>query len=100
MIRPPPRSTLFPNTTLFRSVFDMDLNSQLRINYLPEERRAQTRLRARRWRTCRRRSPAGSRRSEEYTSELQSLRHLGCRLLLEKYKQTVTLRRPVHTPPR
>src|ERR1039458_3227321 len=66
MIRRPPRSTLFPYTTLFRS------------NWLGSVRRG--------WRG---RFPhAGADRSEEHTSELQSLRHLVCRLLLEKKKHT------------
>src|SRR5882724_12604001 len=67
MIRRPPRSTLFPYTTLFRSAT-----------------RARTGLAG---------EPGGARvpdaaRSEEHTSELQSLRHLVCRLLLEKKKKT------------
>src|ERR1035438_10575437 len=61
MIRRPPRSTLFPYTTLFRS----------------------GQLRPRPDRNGRRGVP-GPDRSEEHTSELQSLRHLVCRLLLEK----------------
>src|SRR5882724_10322837 len=65
MIRRPPRSTLFPYTTLFRS-------------RRPAPRPG--RRDARRWGGGRRR------RSEEHTSELQSLRHLVCRLLLEKKK--------------
>src|SRR5258705_5766657 len=67
MIRRPPRSTLFPYTTLFRSPRDAS---------------------GRRRRTCRRpgRAASCSNRSEEHTSELQSLRHLVCRLLLEKKK--------------
>src|SRR5690554_7092565 len=69
MIRRPPRSTLFPYTTLFRS---------------PGRRRSGRRRPARR----RRRRPAGPpRRSEEHTSELQSRPHLVCRLLLEKKKE-------------
>src|SRR5947208_8052063 len=65
MLRRPPRSTLFPYTTLFRSSSPP--------------------------RTARRRSPARSAprlkwRSEEHTSELQSPDHLVCRLLLEKKK--------------
>src|SRR5438045_7865294 len=77
MIRRPPRSTLFPYTTLFRS---------------PKFPAAEwlERLRKRkilvRWFD----SPAVKdylRRSEEHTSELQSLRHLVCRLLLEKKKK-------------
>src|SRR2546425_2009477 len=77
MIRRPPRSTLFPYTTLFRS-----------------------------WtaRGCSRKSAASSpskarsyksiqgRRSEEHTSELQSLAYLVCRLLLEKKKKQINLR--------
>src|SRR6476620_11993023 len=68
MIRRPPRSTLFPYTTLFRSI--------------------------RRWRphaTARRTCPRPpSDRSEEHTSELQSRQYLVCRLLLEKKKnQTI-----------
>src|SRR6266511_5019382 len=65
MIRRPPRSTLFPYTTLFRS---------------PESHR----------RSARRydgRRASGSPRSEEHTSELQSRENLVCRLLLEKKKQ-------------
>src|SRR2546425_4703054 len=66
MIRRPPRSTLFPYTTLFRS------------------RRAFCRsFRSRLW-VCRAQPVIG--RSEEHTSELQSLAYLVCRLLLEKKK--------------
>src|SRR2546423_11331660 len=74
MIRRPPRSTLFPYTTLFRSA----------------PTRASTPPRSRPWpwprRTC-----ACRCRSEEHTSELQSLAYLVCRLLLEK-KKTHTYR--------
>src|SRR6266498_5231514 len=63
MIRRPPRSTLFPYTTLFRSPRLTTPN-------------------CRRWRWI-----AQTRRSEEHTSELQSRPHLVCRLLLEKKKQ-------------
>src|SRR2546430_11932217 len=73
MIRRPPRSTLFPYTTLFRS--PANLNSG------PPERRA----------FPRRASPtARSHRSEEHTSELQSQSNLVCRLLLEKKKKKPT----------
>src|SRR3712207_8271388 len=87
MIRRPPRSTLFPYTTLFRS----------------SSRRATASAtcweRSRHWpdrsRTCTSRSRpsrAGSRsatsRSEEHTSELQSRQYLVCRLLLEKKKNS------------
>src|SRR6267143_3984382 len=70
MIRRPPRSTLFPYTTLFRS--------------------------CRRWNCCwprtRQSSAPSSARSEEHTSELQSQFHLVCRLLLEKKKNKVQRR--------
>src|SRR5258708_23574945 len=72
MIRRPPRSTLFPYTTLFRS-----LPALLRAAPQAAPRREQ--------RACPvRRRP--SLRSEEHTSELQSPDHLVCRLLLEKKK--------------
>src|SRR5258708_39807925 len=67
MIRRPPRSTLFPYTTLFRSV---------------QSRRARCSQSS----TAGARRPAGYQRSEEHTSELQSPDHLVCRLLLEKKK--------------
>src|SRR5258705_8433728 len=66
MIRRPPRSTLFPYTTLFRSPHVPSRKSHRRNG---------------------RRSPRDCPRSEEHTSELQSLRHLVCRLLLEKKKK-------------
>src|SRR2546422_7845355 len=80
MIRRPPRSTLFPYTTLFRSA--------------PSRRRgARERAPPHRARICARRRHAESQaschgywRSEEHTSELQSRLHLVCRLLLEKKK--------------
>src|SRR5947199_3926048 len=70
LTRPPPRSTLFPYTTLFRSLGQLDLDAavvlrEARHLALVEDRH----------------------RSEEHTSELQSLRHLVCRLLLEKKNQ-------------
>src|SRR2546425_6657978 len=76
MIRRPPRSTLFPYTTLFRSPPPRR----------PSGRRPSTgrRIRRRRRSSC---WPRGRRRSEEHTSELQSLAYLVCRLLLEKKKE-------------
>src|SRR2546427_3552751 len=72
MIRRPPRSTLFPYTTLFRSVG---------APCHAIERLASTRIIARRF--------VSSSRSEEHTSELQSQSNLVCRLLLEKKKKWV-----------
>src|SRR2546429_1273567 len=70
MIRRPPRSTLFPYTTLFRSLFGL-VGALLQHNaHVPVQ--AQAFL--------------GRKRSEEHTSELQSRLHLVCRLLLEKKK--------------
>src|SRR5438045_6517368 len=81
-IRPPPISTLFPYTTLFRSPSSAVLAIH-RICLPPDKARLRRRCAAR---------ARGFRhdalgRSEEHTSELQSLRHLVCRLLLEKKKQ-------------
>src|SRR5471030_3482313 len=64
MIRRPPRSTLFPYTTLFRSGYGCQRDPLVFFGLVFPER------------------------SEEHTSELQSLRHLVCRLLLEKKKKT------------
>src|ERR1035438_10574927 len=76
-IRRPPRSTLFPYTTLFRSV------SALEVDDIVEHQNHDV--------------VAGSRdRSEEHTAELQSLRHLVCRLLLEKTKCCVNTTRTLH----
>src|SRR2546430_6476735 len=76
MIRRPPRSTLFPYTTLFRSLFRPWRLEQPRAHHGREgerdDRRDEDRHR--------------ERRSEEHTSELQSQSNLVCRLLLEKKK--------------
>src|SRR2546422_3268190 len=81
MIRRPPRSTLFPYTTLFRS--------QGAPVACPEGVGGKQRLVAG-WARASARRPSGRcaspSRSEEHTSELQSRLHLGCRLLLEKKK--------------
>src|SRR5258705_13766491 len=78
MIRRPPRSTLFPYTTLFRSVRPHDVVAAL----LGGQRRAARAVLADAVQVV-----VGVDRSEEHTSELQSLRHLVCRLLLEKKKK-------------
>src|SRR5258708_19772419 len=82
MIRRPPRSTLFPYTTLFRSIFS---------------RGRDARRKKGRWDG----SDARKYRSEEHTSELQSPDHLVCRLLLEKKKESAPrqLHMPSSTPP-
>src|SRR2546430_5381979 len=91
MIRRPPRSTLFPYTTLFRS-------DSRRIRRVPRPARLSLRVASP---PSRRLSPAAHRfarigdrpcpeRSEEHTSELQSQSNLVCRLLLEKKKKTHT----------
>src|SRR5258708_21684992 len=88
MIRRPPRSTLFPYTTLFRSIFRCSSGrhgtvSQVRYDHTVRERcHGQTKpLSHRPWT-----HPHLVERSEEHTSELQSPDHLVCRLLLEKKK--------------
>src|SRR5690349_22688371 len=85
MIRRPPRSTLFPYTTLFRS-------------YLPGDPRGRSQVRRHQRGAAPDHDPhadrpagaaryGGQERSEEHTSELQSRRDLVCRLLLEKKKK-------------
>src|SRR2546422_4219246 len=81
MIRRPPRSTLFPYTTLFRSGRD-----QLQGRTRGAGQLSRVRGRADIGRAPRDPSPPDS-RSEEHTSELQSRLHLVCRLLLEKKKK-------------
>src|SRR3712207_7337774 len=102
MIRRPPRSTLFPYTTLFRSGWRELVNRAVSIASLKKRKAEQeTQL------------PAGAAqpaadkalravvgrvghdvRSEEHTSELQSRQYLVCRLLLEKKKKAATLHQP------
>src|SRR3712207_7287059 len=88
MIRRPPRSTLFPYTTLFRSESSENRfasGSRRRRGgeppFLPNSRGILSRIAARRA------AQAGADRSEEHTSELQSRQYLVCRLLLEKKKK-------------
>src|SRR5439155_22647970 len=83
LIRPQPRSTLFPYTTLFRS---RRRSSQERARCCRRKRKAKTRRKAKP--VARRATGFAFRlRSEEHTSELQSRGHLVCRLLLEKKKK-------------
>src|SRR5436189_2796657 len=77
MIRRPPRSTLFPYTTLFRSktptISANSPASTVKPGAIPDDHHVRRRL-----------------RSEEHTSELQSPMYLVCRLLLEKNKHSIT----------
>src|SRR2546430_11868951 len=82
MIRRPPRSTLFPYTTLFRS----EREHRLQILALQQYLVAEAPREARRL----------LERSEEHTSELQSQSNLVCRLLLEKKKKTLSRPPPTH----
>src|SRR2546422_3946815 len=82
MIRRPPRSTLFPYTTLFRS----RTAGSRRHGAHPGRQFHQGGQRS----PLRDRRSAGDDRSEEHTSELQSRLHLVCRLLLEKKKKKIT----------
>src|SRR5689334_24838436 len=93
MVRRPPRSTLFPYTTLFRSPRPDGESGEGRRQGRPVVRRGgrQVRLRpggqAGRQQTHSRSLAGEMERSEEHTSELQSQFHLVCRLLLEKKKK-------------
>src|SRR2546430_3137592 len=73
MIRRPPRSTLFPYTTLFRSIIAHSNEAQSDLLTL--------------FQNILGRAPGAAERSEEHTSELQSQSNLVCRLLLEKKKK-------------
>src|SRR3712207_7886669 len=88
MIRRPPRSTLFPYTTLFRSAARRDAALRVERHRGDDERdpRRARLHRPRRDPEVRRLLPRA--RSEEHTSELQSRQYLVCRLLLEKKKKT------------
>src|SRR2546425_8060243 len=96
MIRRPPRSTLFPYTTLFRSperAEHLRRGARVRRELHSEQQRLRlVDLREERVLVGARDEYAdvgAQRRSEEHTSELQSLAYLVCRLLLEKKKRTV-----------
>src|SRR3712207_6883761 len=99
MIRRPPRSTLFPYTTLFRSPFSVFQVTDL---FGALARRMKVRRPGRKEIARKPRpsfpfpySPGASNRSEEHTSELQSRQYLVCRLLFEKQLAT---RRPSSLP--
>src|SRR5438876_3743968 len=76
-IRLPPTSTLFPYTTLFRSVVAYSNDGGSTWTYVPVSSACS--------------APAGYDRSEEHTSELQSPVHLVCRLLLEKKNELIVV---------
>src|SRR5437762_10470943 len=84
MIRRPPRSTLFPYTTLFRSLPQHGRQAAGVVEILHQV--------LARGHQIDQRMHAAAERSEEHTSELQSPMYLVCRLLLEKKKQTITPR--------
>src|SRR2546426_5417365 len=88
MIRRPPRSTLFPYTTLFRSLRP-PLPERPLLGPLQPCRAAERLLR-------RRQGCKGPNRSEEHTSELQSPCNLVCRLLLEKKKKKINKTNNLH----
>src|SRR5258707_10218553 len=83
MIRRPPRSTLFPYTTLFRSVRRPLAESRREISISSSIRRTDSTSRIVKSAPIEA-SPSCMKRSEEHTSELQSRQYLVCRLLLEK----------------
>src|SRR5438874_5182220 len=91
MLRRPPRSTLFPYTTLFRSETEAGRAPASSKNQsLPRTtRRSRNARRPRRLNVRRGSAPPSKNRSEEHTSELQSRRDLVCRLLLEKKKKKI-----------
>src|SRR3712207_7852020 len=97
MIRRPPRSTLFPYTTLFRSRARVPHEDRRRKGVEPQESHAgadeaggdERQVRLLRREGDRDVGEEHDRRSEEHTSELQSRQYLVCRLLLEKKKTSV-----------
>src|SRR3712207_8664207 len=94
MIRRPPRSTLFPYTTLFRS-WRAGRRPQLTSQCFPHRWRTRAR---RAWRRPSYIRELCRERSEEHTSELQSRQYLVCRLLLEKKKNVnVNAAKKLHT---
>src|SRR2546426_8152486 len=92
MIRRPPRSTLFPYTTLFRSRRVAQHGDREQLDVAPRRRLNEQRRGPQR-------PGAGEMRSEEHTSELQSPCNLVCRLLLEKKKKQDIHHRSLPTVP-
>src|SRR5437016_10681217 len=96
MIRRPPRSTLFPYTTLFRSKDHARPEGAQRGHREEVWRAGHHQRRCDRGKGDRAARPAREHRSEEHTSELQSLTNLVCRLLLEKKKKKKKKNRMIH----
>src|SRR2546422_7494251 len=92
MIRRPPRSTLFPYTTLFRS---MVVGAFSFCPVVRDHRQVEVPALHLRLAPLDHRQGEGAERSEEHTSELQSRLHLVCRLLLEKKKNKTKVRRRI-----
>src|SRR5688572_32717428 len=98
MIRRPPRSTLFPYTTLFRSVIDGVVGDFLYEKYGSLQDSPLTlRVRDNRLVEAHSDNKELESRSEEHTSELQSQSNLVCRLLHEKKKKTKNINKPTMT---
>src|SRR3712207_7890052 len=98
MIRRPPRSTLFPYTTLFRSTIlpsKLKLRTHSQPNHNPGPRTSNTPSPYSSLMTI---SQPNQPRSEEHTSELQSRQYLVCRLLLEKKNTILSAVSSVSTP--
>src|SRR3712207_7114794 len=92
MIRRPPRSTLFPYTTLFRSMVAAVLEQLLLVVLRDDLHQALRAHHALGHRVVARLDRHHRQRSEEHTSELQSRQYLVCRLLLDKKQTTITTR--------
>src|SRR3712207_6908088 len=94
MIRRPPRSTLFPYTTLFRSILQKYTKELVNMNRNEFIEKIDSKLKLIRnekeFSQDKMSEILGISRSEEHTSELQSRQYLVCRLLLEKKKNTTT----------
>src|SRR3712207_7230569 len=90
MIRRPPRSTLFPYTTLFRSEpkWPFEVVRKAALALAREVERRAPKIATSKWWKEERHGVFIDYRSEEHTSELQSRQYLVCRLLLEKKKKT------------
>src|SRR3712207_8292404 len=95
MIRRPPRSTLFPYTTLFRSHTHLQETEKNAVGILNDMKKAAAALES----NASLGDKLNGKRSEEHTSELQSRQYLVCRLLLEKKKMHSRVQVPHHPAP-